>query len=399
MVSYRELRDAAARLAPRLVELRRDIHRHPELAWQEHRTSDLVARALSECGIAVRRGVGGTGVVGLVGDPTRGRCVALRADMDALPIQELTDAEYASVVHGVMHACGHDVHTACLLGAAMLLAERSDRLPGAVKLIFQPSEELVSGAEAMINEGVLESPPVEACVGFHVIGMLDAPILGFSYGTRMAGTTVFEITVNGRSGHAGYPQDAVDAIPIAAQVVCALQTVVSRRVAPWEPAVLSIGVLRGGERPNIIADKVRLEGTLRFYDGSLRHQLLGWIEDTAVGVSRAMGGDAEVLVGGATPPLSVDASVTDTVISACSEALGPELVTIHEHRSMGGEDFAFFAARVPSGHFWLGARTPGAEAWPPIHSPHFDADESALPVGAAALAVAAVSLLERRVGG
>ncbi len=392
MPEERSVLGRAEDLSDWLTELRRDIHRHPELSGHETRTMGVVAAELRKLGIGCEEGVGRTGVVGLIEGARPGPCVGVRVDMDALPVQETTGLEFASESPGVMHACGHDVHTACGLGAAALLRDLRDRIRGSVKLIFQPSEEMVSGAQRMIEAGVLDNPPVATCLGFPGTATLDAPICAFSYGAKMAGTSTFEVRVIGSSGHAAQPHLTVDPIPIAAQIVLALQTIVSRRVAPTTPAVVSIGVIEGGRKANIVATDVRCEGTLRFFETELHDRLRDLVEQTALGIARTMGADAEVSFGQSTPPLVVDTAATDRVAAACRAELGPGRVSFVEDKTMGGEDFAFIAERVPSAHFWLGARTPGKADWPPLHSPSFTVDERCLPVGAAALAAGALAL-------
>ncbi|MBD3174429.1 MAG: amidohydrolase [Armatimonadia bacterium] len=384
---------AAQSMQEWLTETRRHFHRHPELSCQEHATAEAIAGRLRDMGVAVTEGIAETGVVGLLAGRD-GPCVAIRADTDALPITEATEAPYSSQVPGVMHACGHDAHITCALGAARLLADRAAELPGAVKLIFQPSEEMVSGAARMIDEGVLENPAVDRCIGFHVSALYPVPVVSFSHGPKMAGTNSFTIEVRGESGHAGYPHLTVDPIPIAAQIVLALQTVVSRRVQPTEPAVISIGQIQGGTKCNIIGDRVVMEGTMRFFEPDLREAMVAWTKRIVEGVAESMGGSAQLRVGTGTPPLICDDDLTDVARAACARAIGEEAVALHDERFMGGEDFAYFAERVPSTHFWLGIRKPGAADWPSLHSDRFDIDETALPVGAASLAACALGLLE-----
>lgn len=393
MIALDSLLPAARSLEDWLIGIRRHFHQHPELSCQERQTAAAIAGRLREMGLEVQEGVGGTGVVGLLrGGP--GPCVGVRVDIDALPVTEATGAAYASLEPGVMHACGHDAHITCGLGAARILAPLAQELRGSIKFIFQPSEEIVSGAMRMIEDGVLEHPPLERCVGFHVSALYPAPTLCFSHGPKMAGTNSFTITVRGRSGHAGYPHLTVDPIPIAAQIVLALQTIVSRQVQPTEPAVLTIGAIHGGAKCNIIGEEVVMEGTMRFFRGDLRDAMVAWAERIVQGVADSMGGSAEIAFDQSTPPLVCDDRLTDLTMEACAVALGEDVVVRSDERFMGGEDFAFFAERVPSAHFWLGIRDPGADDWPPLHSDRFDINESALAPGAAALAASAVALIE-----
>lgn len=393
MVRPHDLLPACQAAAEFMRGIRRDLHAHPELSTREHRTAKVIARTLAEIGLEVHEGVAETGVVGLLHGGRPGPWVGVRVDTDALPVQEATGAEYASTVPGVMHACGHDAHVACGLGAARALKDQAANLPGSVKFIFQPSEELVSGAMRMIEAGVLDNPAPKAIVGFHVSPLHEVPSVVFSHGAKMAGTSCFEVRVTGRSGHAGYPHAAIDPIPIAAHMVSALQTVVSRRVDPTEPAVVSIGIIEGGTKANIVAEVVRLVGTIRFFRSDLRAMLIDRMTEIVVGIGGAMGAQADIEFDEGTPPLVVDDEVTDRATAACQEALGHEVVRRVDLRFMGGEDFAFMAERVPCTHFWLGVRSPGEAEWPSIHSPRFDIDEDCLPVGAAALAASALGLM------
>jgi amidohydrolase len=393
MDTRRPLLDEARELSADLTDLRRELHRHPELSGHEQRTMERISQELKTLGIVHETGVAGTGIVGLIEGPSGGPCIALRADMDALPVSEATGLSFASEEPGVMHACGHDVHMTCLTGAAKLLLAHRAELAGTVKLLFQPSEEMVSGAWGMIEAGVLSNPTVTACVGFHVTPHLDTPYVSFGHGARMAGTGTFGIRIIGTSGHAAQPHQTIDPVPIAAEIILALQTIASRRIAPLMPVVVSIGKIHGGTKCNIVAPDVKIEGTFRFFDPALRERVPALIREAAEGIASAMGARAEVRVDPGTPPLRVNDALTDRVVAACRAALGEGHVHATEEQTMGGEDFAFFAERVPSVHYWLGARSPGSLEWPPLHSPLFDIDEHALHVGAASLAACALELL------
>ena len=380
------MRQRAQRLYDSLVALRREVHHHPELSFQEHRTAHLVATRLAELGIAVRTGVGKTGVVGDLGDT--GPRIALRADMDALPIQEANDVPYASEVPGVMHACGHDAHVACLLGAAQLLAEEADagRLPGQVRFLFQPSEEHtddegLSGAMRMVDEGVMKG--VDAVAGLHVWSELEVGQISLRVGTTSAYTDSLELAIKGREAHGAFPHQGFDAITMAAQVINALQTVISRRTDPMRAKVLTIGTIQGGTKDNILAGEVAMTGTLRTFEPETRETLFAEIE-RACTVARALGGDFELTVIPGYIPINNDPAMTALVRQVGADLLGAENV-LEAPLEMGGEDFGCFAQEAPGCFFWLGAAFPG-EPTRAHHHPRFDVDERCLPLGTALLA-------------
>jgi amidohydrolase len=387
----------AQELHEALVTLRRDIHRHPELGFQEHRTAQLAGERLAELGIAVRTGVAKTGLVGDLGAETgSGPCIALRADMDALPIQEENEVEYASKVPGVMHACGHDVHVACLLGAAQLLAEEAEagRLPGRVRFLLQPAEEMQddeakSGGMRMVGEGVMDG--VDAVIGLHVWADVSVGAIGVRDGTMTAYPDKFKLVIKGQEAHGAFPQRGFDAITLSAQVISALQTVVSRRLDPTQGKVLSVGTIQGGTKDNIIAGEVTMTGTIRTFEPETREQLIAEME-RACGVARALGGDFELTVIPGYIPIVNDPAMTGLVRQVGADLLGAENVR-ESPLEMGGEDFSYFAREVPGCFFWLGGATPG-EPKRLHHHPHFDIDERCLPLGVALLAETAIRYLE-----
>jgi amidohydrolase len=385
----------AQRLSDTLISLRRDIHQHPELSFEEERTAKLIARRLAELGISVRTGVAKTGVVGDLGDGSGAACIALRADMDALPMQEQSDVPYASQVPGVMHACGHDVHVACLLGAAQLLAEEqaAGRLPGRVRFLFQPSEENqddqdLSGAMRMVEEGVMEG--VDAVVGLHVWADLPVGTVGLRKGTATAYPDKFVLVIKGQEAHGAFPHRGHDAISLAAQVINALQTVVSRRLDPTRAKVLTVGTIQGGTKDNIMAGEVRMTGTIRTFEPDIRETLFAEME-RACAVARTLGGDFELKIIPGYIPVVNDPAITDLVRRVAGDLLGEEHVQ-ESALEMGGEDFSYFAREAPGTFFLIGGHTPGG----PVrlhHHPEFDVDERCLPVGAALLAEIALRYL------
>jgi amidohydrolase len=385
----------AQRLSDTLVDLRRQVHRHPELSFKEHQTARLVAERLSRLGVAVRTGVAKTGVVGDLGQD--GPCIALRADMDALPIQEENDVPYASDVPGVMHACGHDVHVACLLGAAQLLAEEAaaGHLAGRVRFLFQPSEEsqddeALSGAMRMVDEGVMEG--VDAVVGLHVWADVPVGAVALRSGTFTAYPDMFELLVQGQGAHGAYPHRGIDAIFLAAQVINALQTVVSRRLDPTRSKVLTVGTIHGGTKSNILAGQVRMTGTIRTFEPETREALLSEME-RACSVARALGGDFVLKITPGYIPVVNDPALTALVRQVAVEMVGEENVR-EPPLEMGGEDFSYFDREAPGCLFWLGGATPG-EPQRLHHHSRFNVDERCLPLGAALLAEVARRFLEQ----
>jgi amidohydrolase len=387
------LLESARAIAESVVADRRAIHRRPELAFHEHETAALVESRLRALGVPLRTGVGGTGIVGLIEGARPGRTVLLRADMDALPIEEESTADYVSAHPGVMHACGHDAHTAILLGAARLLVERRAELTGCVKLMFQPAEEGGAGALRMIEDGLLQDPPVDAAFMLHVAHALHTGRVATAPGPVLAGANSFTITVEGRGGHASRPQTTVDPVVVGAQVVTALQTLVSREAPPDCAAVLTLGTFQAGTAANIIPDRAVIKGTVRAYDGELMRALERRLEETAAGVASAMRASADVKFHMHYPPTVNDPAMAELLSGAGRSALGAEAVGVVEP-IMAAEDFSFVLQRVPGAMLSLGVRSPEWDEPRPVHTARFDVDESALPVGVACMASAAMEFLE-----
>lgn len=370
-----------------LIRTRRDLHRHPELAFQEHRTAAIVADRLRAAGYEVRTGIAETGVVGtLRGGAGAGPTLLLRADMDALPISEDTAHDFPSTVEGKMHACGHDAHTAIGLAVAERLAASRDSWGGTVKYVFQPAEETGQGALKMIEDGVLEG--VDRALGLHVWMGLPSGVVGITPGPFMASAGEFELEIHGRGGHGAMPEQTVDAVLVASQVVVALQTIVSRNTSPLESAVVSVGAFHAGTTHNVIAGSARLTGTVRAFTVEACEALPKRIERVVAGVCEAMGATYALHYRQDTPPTINDADAAELVRAAAVEVVGESRVRFGpEVRTMAAEDFGEFLLHVPGCYFFVGAENESIGAIHPHHSPHFDICEDALPI--------AVDVLER----
>jgi amidohydrolase len=394
------IRAAAEKMTPRLIETRRDIHMHPELGNRETRTGALVAERLRALGLEVRHPVAHTGVVGVLQGGRPGPVVALRADLDALPIQERNDVPYKSRNDGVKHACGHDAHTTIVLGTAEVLAGLRAQLPGTVVFVFQPAEEgspegEEGGAPLMIKEGVLERPKVDAMYGLHMDPQVEVGDVGWSIGPIFASSDRFVIEVQGRKTHGAYPHTGLDPVPVAAELVQALQLVVSRQVDAQEPKVLTIGSIHGGNRFNIVADQVTLEGTIRALEPAVRQTLKERIARTVKGVAEAHGTTAVLRwVGGGNGATINEAGLTRASVPSLERVYGK--ARVREVRpQMGAEDFASFAERVPALYVKMGVRNQAKGITAMIHTEDFDIDEAVLPLGVRALSTMAWDFLAR----
>jgi amidohydrolase len=362
------------------VALRRDLHRHPELSWQERRTQEVILERLQAWGLEDARPIADTGATALVRGACPGRTLLWRADMDALPIQERNEVEYASTVPGVMHACGHDGHVAIALGLARLLHVGRRELAGNVRFVFQPAEESAGGARRCIEAGALEKPAVDAALGLHITADTPLGTIVVMTGPAFAAPTAIAVTIRGRGGHAAQPHQAVDAIVVAAQAVVALQTVVSRSTGPGDTVVLTIGTIEGGERHNIIAEQVRMRGTIRTFDNKVLEHTLKRVEGVLAGVTAAMGAEYEFSHYTSCPVLVNDAAMTALVEREAKAFLGEESM-LRRPPSTGADDMACFLEKVPGCYFFLGAQPRQRSRRFPHHHPRFDFDERALTVG------------------
>ena len=377
-----------------LVATRRDIHAHPELKYEETRTAALVDERLQGLGYRTQTGVGRTGVVTLLEGAEPGPCVLLRADMDALPLQEQGDVPYRSTHAGIMHACGHDGHVAMALGAARILRRLDPPQRGSIKLIFQPAEEGGNGAVAMVEDGVLEEPTVDAAFGLHLWNHLAVGKVAIVDGPFMASVDEFTIRVRGTGGHGAMPHEARDPVLAAAHVVTALQQIAARNVSPMQSVVVTIGAIHGGEAFNIIPDVVELRGTARSFDEDVWEALPAHLERVVQGTAAAHDCRAEIELKRMMRPTINDPAMAGIVREVASEVVGEE--NIVEERTMAGEDFAEILARVPGCYFFVGSRNEATGRIHPHHSPFFDIDEGALPIGARLLTGVAHRYLERQ---
>jgi amidohydrolase len=384
-----------AKQSERLIELRRDFHRHPELAHQEHRTAGIVAERLQSLGLdEVRTGVGQTGVVGVLQGGRAGRTVMLRADMDGLPLTETDRGQpYRSTSLGAHHACGHDGHTAILLTVAELLAARRRELPGVVTFVFQPAEERIDGAAGMLKDGALEPRP-DACFGLHLWNDLEVGQIDARGGPVYASSDAFVITLSGPGGHAAMPNQAADPVIASAQLIVALQSLVSRETPPLDPAVLTVGSIHGGTAPNIIPTRVEMQGTLRAFEPALRDQLLSRMRQIVAGFATTFRLEAEVRMTDACPATINTAEMAELVRSVGARILGQQNVR-GDTRTTASEDMSLFLNEVPGCFFFVGSANAQRGLASPHHSPMFDFDERALDVGVRMLTSVAVDYLER----
>lgn len=375
-----------------MVNIRRDLHMHPELGFNEHRTAKIIATELKRLNYQVETGVGKTGVVGVLHGKQSKPVVMLRFDMDALPIEEANDVPYKSLNAGVMHACGHDGHVAIGLGVANVLAQLRDNLYGVVKLVFQPAEEGLGGAKAMIADGVLEEPAPEFCLGLHLWNEKEFGWLGVSPGPVMAGADMFEIEIAGIGGHGAAPHQTTDVIFVAMQVINQFQGIVSRKVNPREPAVISVTSVKAGETYNVIPASVRIKGTIRTFSRSTRDLILTYISRVLDNTVATFDCSATFKVVESVPPVVNDYEVTNLVQRTVQE-IYPDNILDDDERTMGSEDMAFYMETVPGCYIFVGSSNSEKGLTAKHHQADFDIDENALRVGAAILVGVTYNLL------
>ena len=368
-------------LLPEIIEIRRELHKYPELSGEEYETSKKICSVLDKYEIEYKSNIGGYGVVAIIKGKSIGKTIAIRADMDALPVIEENELDYCSLNKGVMHACGHDTHTSIMLGAAIALKKFENEFNGNVKFIFQPAEENCTGAKLMIKEGSLKSPDVDAIIGLHVMPNVPTGKIELRYGKLNAATTTVDIKIHGKQGHAAYPDTAIDAIVMASHVVVALQTTVSRSASPLNPIVLTFGTIKGGERPNIISKDAQIVGTLRTLDSESRRKAKETIKRIAENTAIALGGTATVIFDDACLELINNDKVSKIVENTAIETVGIENVIHKEFPSMGSEDFSYFSDTIPATFFHLGIANQTKGSVFPLHSENFRVDEDCIEIG------------------
>lgn len=386
-----EILEKAYELQDKLKGWRRDFHQHPELGFEEFRTSKIVADHLESLGIEATRNIGKTGVVGLIKGKSEGPVIALRADMDALPMEDRKSVEYRSQNPGKAHACGHDAHTSMLMGAAQLLSEMEPPEKGNIKLIFQPAEEGLGGAPAMISDGVLSNPEVDTIAGLHIDSMLASGTLAVARKLAMAAADTFDVKITGVGGHAARPHHTVDSITVAAQVISTLQHIVSRQIDPLDSTVITIGKIEGGSAYNIIAPEVTFIGTVRTLNPEVRKEIPERMEKVIKGVTESLGAGYEFDYHMGFPSVINNDQMVDLLEQTAHELVGPENFQ-YIKPTMGGEDFSFYTNEIPGVFFRLGAKRD--EVYP-HHHPLFDIDDDILPLGSAALVQIALNYLKK----
>ena len=388
------IKQKARNIEKEIVAIRHKIHKNPELAFNETETAKLAASKLANLGLDVKTGIYGTGVCGLLQTAKKGKTILLRADMDALPIQENTGLEYKSQNPGIMHACGHDAHTAILIGTAMVLNNLRDKLRGNVKFVFQPAEEKEGGAEGMINEGILENPEVDAALGLHVWGTVPKGIVEYKSGPFMASPDRFKTKIIGRGGHASQPHNCIDPIPISAHIINSFQNIISRRLDPMESAAISICHMKAGKTHNVIPNEVMLEGTVRTLKPEIRNKIPEMMEAILDKTTSIYGAKYTFEYDYRFPPLVNDKKLTDLLKSSAEKIIGKENLQKAEKPNLGGEDFSYFAREIPSCFFFLGI-APSADKPVQHHHPNFIVDDEILKQGVAILSQAVIDFLNK----
>ncbi|MEG4345176.1 M20 family metallopeptidase [Microcoleus sp. A003_D6] len=380
-VNLSQLRLEIRNLQPQLVEWRRLLHQKPELSFEENLTAGFVSQKLQEWGIEHQTNIAKTGIVATIDSGKPGRVLAIRADMDALPIQEENEVDYRSQHKGIMHACGHDGHTAIALGTACYLAKHKHSFSGKVKMIFQPAEEGPGGAKPMIEAGVLKNPDVDAIVGLHLWNNLPLGTVGVRSGALMAAVETFDCTIFGKGGHGAMPHQTVDAIVVTAQIVSALQAIVARNIDPIDSAVVTVGKFHAGHTHNVIADTAQIGGTVRYFNPKYQSYFDKRIEQVIAGICQSHGANYKFDYCALYPPVINDSRIAELVRSVAESVVETPAGIVPECQTMGGEDMSFFLQEIPGCYFFLGSANPEKNLAYPHHHPRFDFDETALGMG------------------
>ncbi len=376
----------AENIKDEIIKNRRWFHAHPELGFEEIETSLFIKNYLTALGLDVKTGIAATGITAVLEGDLPGNTLLLRADIDALPVKEGYESDFKSKYDGRMHACGHDTHMAILLGAARLLVNNKSRLKGKVKLIFQPAEELSAGAQKMIEEEVMKNPEVDIAAALHIIADIESGTIELKEGVMMASTDEFEIKIVGKGGHGSNPQDTIDPIMTGAQLVTALQTIVSRKISPIDGAAVSVCQFIAGTKSNIIPQSAFLSGTIRAFNDSVRATILEEIERITHGICSSAGAEYELKINPLVPPVSNDKDIYRDFVRCASEILDKNEIIIMDRPKTYSEDFSYFGKEVPSVFFFLGTKNIKKDCIHPVHSPDFKVDEDVLPLGTALLA-------------
>jgi len=393
----KEIIKKAKAINEKLIKIRRDIHAHPEIGLEEVRTSQLIADKLESLGIQVKRGVGKTGVVGLLKGKYQGKTILLRADMDCLALEEKNQLSYKSQNKGFMHACGHDVHVAWLIGAAEILSELKEELHGNIKFVFQPAEEISCGANLMIEDGVLENPKVDAAIGAHVWPYIESGRIGVKAGAIMAATDHFELTIYGKGGHGAHPHKCIDPILTATEIYMAFQTIISRRLNPLQPAVITVGRFISGTAYNIIPDTAILEGTIRTISKETRNFIAVEMEKIIKGITMANGTEYKFDYQQYHPPVVNEKNMTNLLETATVDMFGEGALLRVQEPAMTGEDFSYFEEKVPGVFFWVGIANESCGSNVPLHASNFMVDETVIYKTSALFAKCAIDFLNEKV--
>lgn len=390
-----EIKDVVENKLDEVIRIRRHIHENPELSFEEYDTTNLIYNTLKNTDIQLEKCSGGTGLVGVLTGNGKGPTLGIRADIDALPINEDTGLDFSSKISGRMHACGHDLHTSVLLGAALVLNELKDSFKGKIKFIFQPGEETMQGAKFMLDKGVLQNPQVDEIICLHTWPATDAGKIGIRHNTIMASSNRFEIKVFGDGGHAAHPHKSVDPIPVATQITDGLQQIVSRKLSPLDSAVVTVGQIHGGTADNIIATEVTISGTVRTLERRVSKEIHKSMKEISENIAKAYNASAEVIFEEGSPPVINDDNLVDLLEETVIEHLGEEAIDYLEEPSLGGEDFAFYLQEVKGMLFRLGTGNETEQSRKGLHNPQIIFDEKAIPTGMATMSAFAINYLNR----